>query len=152
MTIVLREVTSKRDFNAFIYLPEKIHKGHSSWLPPIYSDEKKYFDPKKNPSFRPCEYRMMLAVKDNRPVGRILGIINRAHNEKHNLKNVRFGFLECHNDQEAAHALIDDIEQWGKSRGMDTCVGPFGFSDRDIQGLLIEGFEYEPVVDSACNF
>ena len=152
MTIVLREVTNKRDFNAFIYLPEKIHKGHSSWLPPIYSDEKKYFDPKKNPSFRPCDYRMMLAVKDGRPVGRILGIINRAHNEKHHLKNVRFGFLECHNDQEAAHALIADIEQWGKSRGMDNCVGPFGFSDRDIQGLLIEGFEYEPVVDSACNF
>jgi hypothetical protein len=35
---------------------------------------------------------------------------------------------------------------------MTKMVGPYGFTDRDIQGLLIEGFEYEPVVDSACNF
>ena len=152
MAISLKEVKTQRDFSAFIYLPKKIHKGHSSWLPPIYADEKKYFDPKRNPSFRSCDYRMLLAIKEEKPVGRIMGIINLAHNQANNLKNVRFGFLECYNDRETAHALISAIETWGREKGMDKCVGPFGFSDRDIQGLLIEGFEYEPVVDSACNF
>jgi len=152
MAITLKEVTTAGQRKTFIYLPKKIHKGHASWLPSLYSDEKKYFDPQKNPSFRSCDYRMLLAVKDGRPVGRILGIINHKHNEMLKLNNVRFGFLECYNDQEVAHALINDIEEWGKRLGMNKCVGPFGFSDRDIQGLLIEGFEYEPVVDSACNF
>jgi hypothetical protein len=152
MAITLKEVTTAGQRKTFIYLPEKIHKGHASWLPPLYMDEKKYFDPDKNPSFRACDYRMMLAFKDNKPVGRILGIINRKHNEMFKITNVRFGFLECFNDPEVSHALISDIENWGKQKGMNKCVGPFGFSDRDIQGLLIEGFDYEPVVDSACNF
>jgi hypothetical protein len=68
------------------------------------------------------------------------------------ITNARFEFIECYNDQEVAHALISDIETWGREKGMTRIVGPFGFSDRDIQGLLIEGFNYPPVVDSATNF
>jgi len=30
-------------------------------------------------------------------------------------------------------------------------VGPYGFSDKDIQGLLVEGFNHLPLIDSACN-
>lgn len=152
MAVTLREVQNDKDLRQFIYLPEKIHEGHAAWLPPLYRDEKGYFNPKKNPSFRSCDFRMLLADKDGASVGRIMGIVNRQHNEMMNLKNVRFGFLECLNDQQVAHALLSDIEEWGKLKGMDKIVGPFGFSDRDIQGLLVEGFGYEPVVDSACNF
>ena len=152
MTVSLKEVATAKDSKIFIYLPERIHRDHASWLPPIYMDEKKFFNPKKNPSFTSCDYRMMIAYKDGRPVGRIMGIINRKHNEMFGLKNVRFGYLDCCNDQEVAHALIKDIENWGRQHGMNKIIGPFGFSDRDIQGLLIEGFEYEPIVDTPCNF
>jgi hypothetical protein len=152
MSVTVREVTSPKDRRVFIYLPEKLHKGHAEWLPPLYGDEKKYFDPARNPSFKSCDHLMLLAERDGAPVGRILGIINRRYNEMLSVKNVRFGFLECANDPEVSHALIAAVETWGKNRGMTKCVGPFGFSDRDVQGLLIEGFEYEPVVDSANNF
>ena len=152
MTLTLKEVTTAKDFKTFIYLPEKIHKGHDNWLPPVYMDEKKYFNPKKNLSFRTCDYILLLAYKDNKPVGRIVGIINHQFNEMMGLKNVRFGFIETYDDQEVAHALINHIEHWGREKGMTKIVGPYGFSDRDIQGLLIEGFEYEPVIDSASNF
>jgi hypothetical protein len=151
MPVIIREVVTPADRKTFIFLPEKIHKGDAHWLPPLYADEKKYFDPKKNPSFKTCDYRMALAEKDGKPFGRIMGIINRKHNEMFSIKNVRFSFLDCYNDPEVSHALIRDIEEWGKAKGMNKIVGPFGFSDRDIQGLLIEGFNYEPVVDSACN-
>jgi hypothetical protein len=152
MAITIKEVTSAKDLKIFIYLPEKIHKGHESWLPPIYMDEKKYFNPQKNLSFRGCDYKMLLAYKDGEPVGRIMGIINHQHNEMMGWKNARFGFIETYNDQEVAHTLINEIENWGREKGMTKIVGPYGFTDRDIQGLLIEGFEYEPVVDSASNF
>jgi hypothetical protein len=152
MPVTLREVVTPKDRRTFIFLPEKIHKGHASWLPPLFADEIKYFDPRKNPSFKTCDYRMVLAEKDGKTVGRIMGIINRKHNEMMGLKNVRFSFMECYNDPEVFHALINDIEKWGKKKGMNKIIGPFGFSDRDIQGFLIEGFNYEPVLDSACNF
>jgi hypothetical protein len=152
MTITLKEVKTKKDLKEFIYLPEKIHKDHKNWLPPIYMDEKKFFNPEKNLSFRGCDYRFILAYKDNIPVGRIMGIINHQHNEFFKLKNARFSYLECYNDPEVFHTLINEIENWGKQKGMNKIIGPFGFTDRDIQGFLIEGFEYEPVIDSACNF
>jgi hypothetical protein len=115
-------------------------------------DEKVFFDPKKNHSFHACDYRLILAYKDNVPVGRIMGIINHQHNEMMGIKNARFGFIECYNDPDVSHALISEIEKWGREKGMTKIIGPFGFTDREPQGLLIEGFEYEPVVDSACNY
>ena len=152
MPVTIKEVQTKKDFHDFIYLPEKIHKGHDGWLPPLYMDEKNYFNPKKNLSFRNCDWRQTLAIKDGKVVGRIMGIINYQHNEMIGVKNARFGFIETYNDQEVAHTLIKDIEDWGRQKGMNKIVGPYGFTDRDIQGALIEGFEYEPVVDSACNY
>jgi hypothetical protein len=151
MAVLIKEVKSKKELKDFIYVPEKIHEGHKNWLPPIYMDEKKFYNPEKNISFRGCDYRFIVAYKDGKPVGRCLGIIHHKHNQKFNLRNVRFFGLECYYDQETAHALISDIEQWGKDRGMDKIIGPFGFSDRDTQGFAIEGFENPPVVDSACN-
>jgi hypothetical protein len=151
MTITIKEVETSKEYKTFIYLPEKIHKGHKNWLPPIYIDEKKFFDPAKNPSFDGCDSLRLLAYKDGKPAGRIMGIINRKHNELCGLKNARFGYLECWNDPKVSHALLGGIEEWGKSQGMNKIVGPYGFSDRDVQGLLIEGFEYEPIIDSACN-
>ena len=48
MAIDVREVKTRRDLRAFIYLPEKIHKNHRNWVPPIYLDDRKYFNPQKN--------------------------------------------------------------------------------------------------------
>lgn len=116
MPIALREAVTLKDRKRFIFLPERIHKGHANWLPPLYADEIKYFDPKKNSSFKTCDYRMVLAEKEAKPVGRIMGIINRKHNEMFGIKNVRFSFMECYNDPEVSHALIHDIEEWGKRK------------------------------------
>jgi hypothetical protein len=151
VSLALREVRTDKDVKEFIHLPEKIHKSHAAWLPPLYSDEKKYFNPAINPSFRSCDFRMLLAYRGGTSVGRVMGIINRQHNDMMNLKNVRFSFLECPDDRGIAHALLNDIEEWGRQKGMNNIVGPFGFSERDVQGLLVEGFEHAPVIDTACN-
>lgn len=151
MAVILREVVTKKDLKEFIYLPEKIHKDQKNWLPPIYIDEKKFFDPKKNLSFRGCDYRLLLVYRDAKPVGRIMGIINNNHNEVFKIKNGRFAYFDCYNDPEVSKMLINEIENWARQKGMNKIIGPYGFTDRDPQGLLIKGFEYEPVVDSATN-
>jgi hypothetical protein len=152
MAITLKDVSTKKDLKEFIYLPAKIHKSHKNWLPPIYMDEKMFFDSNKNLSFRGCDTRLIIAYKENVAVGRIMGIIHHDHNEVFKIKNVRFSYLECHNDPEIYRTLVGEIENWGREKGLNKIIGPFGFTDRDIQGFLIKGFEEEPVVDSACNF
>jgi hypothetical protein len=149
--VIVREVISKKDKRVFIYLPSEIHSNNSKWLPPIYSDEWLLFDEKNNKSYRYADTVLYLAWRDNKPVGRIMGIINKRYNEIHDEKNGRFCFIESYEDQEVVHALITRVEEWAKERGMVKLVGPLGFSDKDPQGLQIEGFEYQKFIVCPTN-
>jgi len=152
MTLELREVTSKRDRKIFIFLPEIIHRGHKNWVPPIWAEEKKYFNPEKNRAFSYCDTLMLLAWRNSRPVGRIMGIINRRYNEYRQEKTARFGYLEAYEDKEVVQALLARVEDWARSHSMTKIVGPYGFSDQDPEGFLIKGFENRATIATYYNF
>lgn len=152
MTVEIKEVKSRKDLKSFIFLPEKIHEGHSNWVHPIYMDEWKYFDPSKNKAFSYCDTILLLAFKDGQEAGRAMGIINARYNEYRNEKTARFGYLETWEDQEVLHALLARIEEWARQKGMTKVVGPYGFSDQDPEGFLIEGFEYRATIATYYNF
>jgi hypothetical protein len=152
MSIEIREIKSKQELRTFIHLPAKIHKDHFNWVPPIYMDDNVFFNAKKNKSFTYCDTILLLAYKDNKPAGRIMGIINHRYNELHDEKDGRFCFMETWNDQEVFDALISYVENWAKEKGMSQLVGPLGFSDKDPQGFLIEGFDQPMVIAANCNF
>jgi ribosomal protein S18 acetylase RimI-like enzyme len=148
--LVIKEVLTKKDRRIFIYLPEKIHKDEPDWLPPIYMDEWELFDKKKNKSFQYADTILLLAFRDGKPVGRIMGIVNIRYNTLNNEQHGRFCFMECYNDKEVFHALLTKVEEWVRQKGMTRIVGPLGFSDKDPQGFQIEGFEY-PLFMTAPN-
>jgi hypothetical protein len=149
--ITIKEVVTKSDLRNFIYLPEKVHKGEPEWLPPIYMDEWLLFNKKKNKSYKYADAILLLACKANKPVGRIMGIINRRYNEINNEQHGRFCFMECFNDKDVFHALISKVEGWARENGMVKMVGPLGFSDKDPQGFQTEGFEYPLFITAANN-
>ncbi len=147
------EVRSKKELKTFIHLPFKIHENHSQWLPPLLSDEWKVFDKGKNHSFDHCDTIMFLLEKDGDIAGRIMGIVNHAYNKGHHENNARFSFMECYDDAEVFDALLNAVKDWTKQKNLDRLVGPLGFSDKDPQGFLIEGFE-DPmsVMVTNCSF
>ena len=146
MPVSISEVKTKKELSQFIYFPLRLHKNNPRWVPPVYMDEWKFFNPAKNSSFKYCDTIMILAKKDNQIVGRIMGIIHRGYNELKGEKTGRFMWFECIDDQEVAHAMLEYIREWVKARGMDKLIGPFGFTDKDPQGCLIEGYEYRAVL------
>jgi len=152
MEIEITKVISKSDLRKFIYLPEQIHKNHKNWLHPLYSDDWVFFNPKKNRAFNYCDTVLVLAKKQGKIVGRIMGIIHHKYNEIHHENNARFAFFESYNDMEVFAALINYIENWAKQKGVDKIIGPFGFSDKDPQGFLVEGFDERTVMITNCNF
>lgn len=152
MAIEIRDVESRRSLREFINLPAKIHHNHSTWLPSITSEDWKYFDPNKNKEFQHSETVLSLAYHDNEAVGRIMGIINFRYNTSRREKNARFGYLECWDDKDVSHFLLNYVEQWARTRGMAKMVGPMGFTDQDPEGYLIEGFEHEPSLSTYTNF
>ena len=152
MGITIREVTTKKDLRNFIYLPAKIHKNHKNWIPPLYIDEWDFYNPKKNHSFSHCDSILLMAYRENKIVGRIMGIINHKYNEIQNEKNGRFFNLDCYEDPEIADTLLKNVENWALKKGMTKLVGPLGFSDKDPQGLLIEGYDEPIVLATNCNY
>lgn len=152
MAITIEVVKSRIDLWRYIHLPSKIHKNHPQWVPPLYIDEWRYYNPKKNHSFSHCDTILLLAYKDRKLAGRIMGIINHRYNERKNEKHARFNFLEVWNDQEVAHVLLSYIENWARQKGMDKLIGPFGFSDKDPQGYLIKGFEEKGIFSNHHNY
>ena len=71
MAVTVREVQGRREHRKFIYLPSRIHADHPAWVPPIYVDERNYFNPQKNKAFSYCETILLLAFRDLKPVGRV---------------------------------------------------------------------------------
>lgn len=151
MDIKIYSVSTKKDLHNFIHLPAKIHKNHSNWVPPIYMDEWVFFNPKKNRLFNHSDTILLLASQNNEIVGRVMGIINHLYNQSKKINHARFCFLESYDDLEVTKALLTEVEKWAKLKGTDKIVGPLGFSDKDPQGLLIEGFNEPNVIASNCN-
>ena len=149
--LVIKEVLTRKDRRDFIYLPEKVHKYEPDWLPPIYMDEWELYNKKKNKSYQYSDAIILLAYRDKKPVGRIMGIINNRYNAINNEQHGRFCFMECYNDKEVFHALLTMVEDWARLKGMTMIIGPLGFSDKDPQGFQIEGFEYPQFMTAPTN-
>lgn len=152
MHVQVKPVSGRRELRQFIYLPAHIHRDHPGWVPPIYMDEWRFFSPKKNKAFSYCHTTLASAYRNGRLAGRIMGIINRRCNEIRKANTARFGFLECYEDQDVAHALLDYVEDWARNKGMNRIIGPMGFTDLDPEGFLVEGFEHQPTIATYYNF
>jgi GNAT superfamily N-acetyltransferase len=150
MPVTISEVRSSKERRRFVSLPPLFHRDHPNWLPPIYAEDRRFFDPGKNPSFKLSDTVLFLARRDGAYVGRIMGIVHRRSNEIHGERNARFGFMECAEDLEVAHALIGSVERWARGLGMTRLVGPMGFSDQDPEGFMVEGFNETPTL--ACTY
>lgn len=149
--ITVAEVTDKKGLREFVMLPAKIHRGHANWVPPIYLDDFGFFNSQKNSSFNFCSHIKLLAYMDGKCVGRVMGLINHRYNERRNENNARFSYLETYDNQEVVHALITFIENWARSLGAEKIVGPMGFSDKEPQGYMIEGFDHPVSLVTNCN-
>lgn len=152
MALDIFEVNTSHDLRQFIALPAKIHKNHKEWIPSLLNDDKAIFTPKRNQAYMYCSTIQLLARRDNQIVGRIMGIVHHHYNEVNNEQNARFAFMETYEDRGVYAALIEAVEAWAKKQGCKKLVGPLGFSDKDPQGFLIEGFDQQTMMVTNCSF
>lgn len=141
MSVEIKTVNGKRDLHKFLQFRRDLFKGNPCYVPALLFDELNTLDPKLNPAASFCESELFLAYRDGKLVGKIAAIINHKANESWNHKEVRFGWPDFIDDPEVSKALIDKVIEFGKERGMDTVVGPLGFTDFDPEGMLVEGFD-----------
>ena len=152
MSVEIREIHTRKEIKQFIEFANQLYKDCPYYCPPLFFDEMNCFDPEKNPALEVCDFRLWMAYRDGKPVGRVAGIINHKANAKWGFKHVRFGWWDFIDDIEVSKALLDTVAAWGKSQGMDALNGPVGFTDFDHEGLLLEGYDYPAVMASLYNY
>ena len=140
MNIDIIRVESRRQLKMFVTFPLHLYKNCANWVPALEGDEYDTFNPAKNGAYDFCEADCFLAYRGTEIVGRVAAIIN--HKADDDRKIVRFGWLDFIEDEEVLKALIGTVADWGKQRGRTDMHGPWGFTDMDKEGLLIEGFEH----------
>jgi len=142
MAIEIRPVEPTRsELKKYVKYGIDFYDGNPYYVPPLIMDDVNTLSPDKNPAFEFCEAQSFMAYREGKPVGRITGIINHKVNERTGQKSLRFGFVDFEDDAEVADALFEAASQWGRSKGMESIVGPMGFTDMDHEVMLIEGFE-----------
>lgn len=150
--IEIRKVSTHRDLKKFVDFPFKLYKGNAFWCPPLIFDEINTLRKDKNPAFDYCEAEYWLAFRDNKPVGRIAGIINHNECKQWDTRLVRFGWIDFIDSPEVSHRLIETVKDWGRERGMTGIHGPLGFTDMDPEGMLIEGFDQISSLSAIYNY
>lgn len=67
-------------------------------------------------------------------------------------ERVRFGWIDYIDDKEVSAALVNAVSCWGAERGMIEIEGPFGFTDFDPEGMLVEGFYQPSTMSTTYNY
>jgi hypothetical protein len=138
-------VGNRRDLGRFIDYAYARNRHDPHWIPPLRIAERERLSPKKNPFFAHADVELLLALRDGRVVGRIAAIDDRLHNQVHGDNLAAFGFFEAE-DQAAAHALLQRVEAWAVGRGRAQLRGPLNPSLNESAGLLIDGFDTDPML------
>ncbi len=143
--IEVRPIESARDFRRFVNYPYARHRRDPHWIPPLRIAERDRLRARKNPFFAHAGHALLLAFRGGTICGRIAALDDRLHNQTHGDNLASFGFFEAE-DGETARALLGAVEAWAVQRGRARVRGPLNPSLNEEAGLLIDGFDTDPML------
>ncbi|MCB1384277.1 MAG: GNAT family N-acetyltransferase [Notoacmeibacter sp.] len=138
----------ERDLAGFFAAPFEAYGRDSPYVSPMMADLKRFLSAGENPLFASDDdFTFWTAMRDGRPLGRIVAHVHRASNARHGWNKAWFGFFDCANDREAARALLGAAESWAHARGFASLTGNFNLTAMQQAGIMTEGFGHPPYTD-----
>lgn len=138
--VEIKEVIGNSALERFITFPDQLYHDSPYRVTPLHSFERASLRHDKNAAFDYCEAKYWMAYLNGKPAGRIAGIISHSSNKMRNEKSARFGWIDFIDSKEVSGALFKTVEEWAEGKGMNHVHGPLGFTDMDLEGMLIHGF------------
>ena len=151
MSLTVIPARSKQEFDQFMDLPWSLYERGSLWTPGLKSQDRELLTPGEHPFWESARRELFLVLRDGRAIGRIAAIVDEKYNAYASEKCGAFGFFECANDPEAAHALLDAAYGWLAAQGMRFMRGPLNPSANYTCGLLVHGFDLAPTIMMPWN-
>lgn len=149
--VVIRKVEGNKLMDEFIRVPRIIYQDCPQYVPDLDSDVRKLFDVRETPGLEFSDIQPFIAYRDGKLAGRVVGIVNRKANKRWETKNVRFSMIEFVDDMEVSRALLQAVEEWGRTHGMEMMQGPLGITDFDKEGMLVEDFDMIGSINTIYN-
>ncbi len=144
-------VSSRREQREFLNLPWQLYRGDSNWIPPLRLEQKGLVGFRRHPFHQDAETQAFIAVRNGETCGRVLAIVNHAHNRWHQDKLGFFGFFESIDDAHVSTPLLQRVCTWLADRGMTAVRGPTNPSINYEWGMLIDGFDSPPMFMMTYN-
>jgi GNAT superfamily N-acetyltransferase len=146
MSLEIRAVASHREVREFISLPYRLHSTSPVWVPPLRIERGVHLSRKRNSFYTHGDARLFVAWRDGRAVGRISAHHNASYDRVHGPGTGMFGFLEVEEDAQALARLLAAAAGGLRARGRERILGPMDFTMNDECGILVEGFDRDPLV------
>ncbi len=137
-------VQSKADQKAFLQLERTIYRDDPNWVCPLWMVRKEMVGFKPHPFYDDADGQAFIVRRGDEVVGRVLAVVNHAHNRKYEEKRGFFGFYECFDDLDASNEMLSVATGWLRDKGMTDVRGPVHPSLNYEVGLLVEGFDSPP--------
>lgn len=146
----IQRVDSESTLKQFIELPYHHYRDDPIWVPPLRSEQRSQFDPKRNPLLGHCDYALFLLLEGAQVIGRIAAFIDHLALEYWGEPVGLFGYYEAPPSRAASDMLLEAAADWLRERGMRTMRGPWTFVSQEW-GLVVEGFSPPPVIMAPYN-
>ena len=144
--VTIKEINAPAEIKQFIKFPWRTYKNDPNWVPPLIHDQMNFFNPDKNPFYQHSRVQLIMAYENNKPAGRLSVHENKLLVKKQGEPVGFFGFFECVNDYAVAKALFDSAKKWLQEKNYALMRGPANFTINGEYALLVDGFDYPPMV------
>lgn len=138
--IKIKPIENKKELKEFVLLPLTLYENDPFYASPLIKDMMEHLGD-KNPFFKRAKIKFFIAYKNNKPIGRIAGIVNHAHLEFHKDDVGFFGLFECINEKDVAFALFNAVKDFLAEHNLKIMRGPMNLSTNEECGFLYEGFD-----------
>ena len=149
-TIEVRPICLPNDVLPFVRSWWRIYRDDPHWVPPLLFERKRFFDPAVNPYFQVADVQCFLATRAGEAVGTIGAVVDHNY-QREDAGAGFFGFFEFIDDEAVSRALFESATVWLRERGMNRALGPFNFNTNHEFGLLVEGFDSDPMIANPHN-
>jgi hypothetical protein len=155
--VSVQPVASRRDLKEFLELPYRLHSSSAVWVPPLRIERRLFMSRRLNAFFKHGKAQEFVARRERsgdeasgrgrgRVIGRITAQFDESFNAFHDNRWGMFGFLEFEDDPDVVPAMLEAAKGWLRTHGRDHMIGPMDFTINDESGVMIEGFEREPMI------
>ena len=143
--VIVTPVAGLSDFLAFCRVPRMLYSGLPGFSPSLDAERWTLHAARLNPHFKRVKSCAWLARRNGQIVGRIVAQMYTDIRPL-DVSSAQIGSLDATDDASVVAALVANAEGWLRAQGATIVHGPFSPSINSETGMLVDGFEAEPMV------